>query len=127
MEEEGLLTLFFSNFQFSSWAKIWSTTAVASLPWRMYSRSWHRKAAHRGQPGPTLSSSHIPHLPEGPGPAIPSYSSTWHSDCLSWSTPCLTDRPGPHPALGCPFGQLGGSEQRKYLGRETFLPSDFFV
>jgi hypothetical protein len=34
-----LLTLFFSNFQFSSWAKIWSTTAVASFPWRIYSRS----------------------------------------------------------------------------------------
>lgn len=34
-----LLTLLLSNFQFSSWAKIWSTTAVASLPWRMYSRS----------------------------------------------------------------------------------------
>lgn len=37
---EQFLTLFFSNFQFSSWARIWSTTAVASFPWRMYSRSW---------------------------------------------------------------------------------------
>lgn len=36
---ERFLTLFFSNFQFSSWAKIWSTTAMASLPWWMYSRS----------------------------------------------------------------------------------------
>lgn len=29
---ESFLTLFFSNFQFSSWAKIWSTTAMASFP-----------------------------------------------------------------------------------------------
>lgn len=29
---ERFLTLFFSNFQFSSWAKIWSTTVMASFP-----------------------------------------------------------------------------------------------
>lgn len=48
---ERFLTLFFSNFQFSSWAKIWSTTAMASFPWRMYSRSWPGMEAGRGQPG----------------------------------------------------------------------------
>lgn len=48
---ERFLTLFFSNFQFSSWAKIWSTTAMASFPWWIYSRSWSGMGGSRGQPG----------------------------------------------------------------------------
>ena len=34
------LTLFFSNFQFSSWARICSTTDMASRPCLTYSFSW---------------------------------------------------------------------------------------
>lgn len=56
---ERLLTLFFSNFQFSSWAKIWSTTAMASFPWWMYSHSWS------GRGGGGVSRGLVPHLARG--------------------------------------------------------------
>lgn len=56
------LTLLFSNFQFSSWARICSTTDMASRPCLTYSFSWkERRQRHvRGEEVPPLP--HPQHL-----------------------------------------------------------------